>query len=716
MRIFRLITAIAALLPLGVSPAVGQTTAELFVDFDAAVDGDGTQSSPWNTLVGKPIEGAQDVTIWMQGEATPLEVPFPIAPVPGSELEALRLKSRHLVDPSAPRAHFTRGMRVSELETTDFGGGIFRMVYPSQAGFVRAVLRGWEVPGHRPIPPEGLEPGLAFDRDYAESFRVTESADVALPQAGSFSELEEMPYGFVPFNGSFYVKTPSGDAPGTGAEPEYRVVLSNASQQAFISLNALSEPRTAEVEIAGLIVSLQLRDARRRTMQVNPGKSVTVRDCLFVACMDDDNIAVVNEGGPEQHVRMLRNQHIGVGADGGPIVVSTQGGNPAYGSLTIRDQVVHFGYRINTLDGEDIGLASNPRFGLGAFHGGKVDRTEVERCIALSYNSKNIVPGQFPADPVLVPADPRDAEAMPIQIRDVYLEAVDRTNDFNFNGAHVSRSFFGRSHGQINQLFKDLSPAVYSSCLFEVQGRYAALGNISSFSTAFVNCTVRVEGRDDIALFGVTDGGTGSVYLRDLVVERVDGEGSLRLANSRDGYGTPPFRPDAILGWDGTPDLGVHWFGPGTLNETPDSLQSPAFATTPASFDEFAAVHGDGLRFGPTGAESLPGRASPAEVAAAYAGGVVGPQSDFATGPTGLNGQGYSARLGAFQTSHPDACSMGDIASPFGVLDLADIDGFVAAFGVSADEADLAAPPGVLDVSDIDRFIGGFVDGCAESW
>ena len=53
-----------------------------------------------------------------------------------------------------------------------------------------------------------------------------------------------------------------------------------------------------------------------------------------------------------------------------------------------------------------------------------------------------------------------------------------------------------------------------------------------------------------------------------------------------------------------------------------------------------------------------------------------------------------------------------DLAPPAGVLDLADIDAFIAAFLAGDSIADIAAPPGVLDLADIDAFIASFLAGC----
>ncbi|MEM1183505.1 MAG: GC-type dockerin domain-anchored protein [Planctomycetota bacterium] len=60
----------------------------------------------------------------------------------------------------------------------------------------------------------------------------------------------------------------------------------------------------------------------------------------------------------------------------------------------------------------------------------------------------------------------------------------------------------------------------------------------------------------------------------------------------------------------------------------------------------------------------------------------------------------------------PMGCNAADIALPFGILDLSDIDAFIAAFATSDPVADIAAPFGVIDLSDIDAFIGAFLAGC----
>jgi len=60
----------------------------------------------------------------------------------------------------------------------------------------------------------------------------------------------------------------------------------------------------------------------------------------------------------------------------------------------------------------------------------------------------------------------------------------------------------------------------------------------------------------------------------------------------------------------------------------------------------------------------------------------------------------------------PPNCNAADVAAPFGVLDLADVDAFVVGFSAAESTADVAFPFGVLDLADIDAFIASFLTGC----
>lgn len=53
-----------------------------------------------------------------------------------------------------------------------------------------------------------------------------------------------------------------------------------------------------------------------------------------------------------------------------------------------------------------------------------------------------------------------------------------------------------------------------------------------------------------------------------------------------------------------------------------------------------------------------------------------------------------------------------DLAEPFGILDLADIAAFAAAFVAGDPIADLAEPFGVFDLADVNAFVTSFTEGC----
>lgn len=60
----------------------------------------------------------------------------------------------------------------------------------------------------------------------------------------------------------------------------------------------------------------------------------------------------------------------------------------------------------------------------------------------------------------------------------------------------------------------------------------------------------------------------------------------------------------------------------------------------------------------------------------------------------------------------PSGCNAADNAEPFDVLDLADVQGFVAAFVAGGAAADVAEPFGVFDLADVQGFVAAFISGC----
>jgi len=74
------------------------------------------------------------------------------------------------------------------------------------------------------------------------------------------------------------------------------------------------------------------------------------------------------------------------------------------------------------------------------------------------------------------------------------------------------------------------------------------------------------------------------------------------------------------------------------------------------------------------------------------------------------SGTGIGA--GTFSSAYVALVCDTDVASPIGVLDLADVDAFIASFFAQGLAADIAQPFGVLDLADVDAFIASFLAGC----
>lgn len=68
--------------------------------------------------------------------------------------------------------------------------------------------------------------------------------------------------------------------------------------------------------------------------------------------------------------------------------------------------------------------------------------------------------------------------------------------------------------------------------------------------------------------------------------------------------------------------------------------------------------------------------------------------------------------IGIFIATPVLSCNPADLAEPFDVLDLGDLQAFVTAFVGGGSAADLAAPEGVFDLADIQAFVTEFNAGC----
>lgn len=72
----------------------------------------------------------------------------------------------------------------------------------------------------------------------------------------------------------------------------------------------------------------------------------------------------------------------------------------------------------------------------------------------------------------------------------------------------------------------------------------------------------------------------------------------------------------------------------------------------------------------------------------------------------------FSSRVVSLVAADAGGCNPADLAEPFDVLDLADVQAFVSAFTTGDLAADLAAPVGVLDLADLQAFVVAFTGGC----
>ncbi|MEM7754754.1 MAG: GC-type dockerin domain-anchored protein [Planctomycetota bacterium] len=83
---------------------------------------------------------------------------------------------------------------------------------------------------------------------------------------------------------------------------------------------------------------------------------------------------------------------------------------------------------------------------------------------------------------------------------------------------------------------------------------------------------------------------------------------------------------------------------------------------------------------------------------------------DTATGDQDYNVLLYIGHIE--EITGPQPCNIADLALPFGVLDLDDVDTFISAFLAQDAAADLAPPAGIIDLDDVDAFIAAFLGGC----
>ncbi|MEM1185985.1 MAG: VCBS repeat-containing protein [Planctomycetota bacterium] len=73
--------------------------------------------------------------------------------------------------------------------------------------------------------------------------------------------------------------------------------------------------------------------------------------------------------------------------------------------------------------------------------------------------------------------------------------------------------------------------------------------------------------------------------------------------------------------------------------------------------------------------------------------------------------------INVFRNGCPDTgpmpCNVADLAPPFGLTDLADVDAFIPLFLAGDPSVDFVDPVGIIDLGDIDAFIDAFLAGCS---
>lgn len=73
--------------------------------------------------------------------------------------------------------------------------------------------------------------------------------------------------------------------------------------------------------------------------------------------------------------------------------------------------------------------------------------------------------------------------------------------------------------------------------------------------------------------------------------------------------------------------------------------------------------------------------------------------------------QGRAAFYAFTIEAAPTACNAADLAVPFGILDLADINAFISGFTSQDPIADLD-DSGIFDLGDINMFVAAFIASC----
>lgn len=328
---------------------------------------------------------------------------------------------------------------------------------------------------YKPIPTDGLEPGLAFDKPYVDSFRAGErrflmrevdSIEAVNAKAGSF--FVDRP------NNTVYVRTVGGDPIGRGNEPVW-MRRDAGADSIFIHGGGFN---IGTVVVRGFRFGPNVQKngvvkGNLRSLYFNNHGDTVVEDCVFYFSTFDDVIAFTRPQKPDPVVTVRRCQFFGIGKDGGMCVAASLNSKHKYKRVVYEDNIVHYGFSM--LYHDDGSAADHesrwPAGLLGCTHHGDGKSGALRRSIALHYRLKPhlwLPPAvcQLMAHPSANPENPLDAGQYRWITEDIYVEHARGPHGGNLAGHLVRNSYFGLTAGQ---LLGNPYPALFENCVFEWQ-------------------------------------------------------------------------------------------------------------------------------------------------------------------------------------------------------------------------------------------------------
>jgi 6-phosphogluconolactonase (cycloisomerase 2 family) len=241
--------------------------------------------------------------------------------------------------------------------------------------------------------------------------------------------------------------------------------------------------------------------------------------------------------------------------------------------------------------------------------------------------------------------------------------------------------------------------------LFEIAGENASLVQSLGIPIYGISLEVSPDGRFLFAAGGISGGGN---KFAGYAIDPVDGTLSALPGSPFTSPGASP------KGFTFTPDGGSLYVSHGT-DATIRAFSVDGSTGVPSSLPYMfdvglqGTLQGmdtlDGLLFALDDSSAIDG------VTGAYSFAVSGDGSFSPIAGSPFVTQGISPN-DVVAWAGPGGCNDADIAEPFGVLDLADVQGFVSGFLAQDPAADIAPPAGVWDLADVQAFVLAFNSGC----